>query len=201
LTLAPTGRAAPSGDDYEAAVIANIHVQAVGMQNIHSLISVMLDLSSTNYTWWRNNVLLTFRRSSLSDHVPLDTTYIGILAWDWMDSVVKLWIKGTISPDLQDVTRQCGHIARDAWLALENHFLGNHKTHTLHIDATFQSFVQGNLSVNDYCPKMKGFADSLTDLGVDVTDCALMLNVLHGLNKNFEHLHAIFTHVIPFLSF
>jgi hypothetical protein len=44
LTLATTGRAAPSGDDYEAAVIANIHIQAVGMQNINSLISVMLNL-------------------------------------------------------------------------------------------------------------------------------------------------------------
>jgi hypothetical protein len=36
LTLAPTGRATRSDDDYEAAVITNIHVQATGMQNIHS---------------------------------------------------------------------------------------------------------------------------------------------------------------------
>jgi hypothetical protein len=28
-----------------------------------------------------------------------------------------------------------------------------------------------------------------------------MLNVLRGLNKNFEHLHSIFTHVMPFPSF
>jgi hypothetical protein len=48
---------------------------------------------------------------------------------------------------------------------------------------------------------MKGFADSLSDLGVDVTDHILMLNVLRRLNKNFEHLRAIFTHVMPFLSF
>jgi hypothetical protein len=108
-----------------------------------------------------------------------------------MDSVVKSWIWGTISPDLQDVVQQRGHTARGAWLALENHFLGNHETRALHIDATFRSFVQGDLSVNDYYRKMKGFADSLTNLGIDVTDCVLVLNVLRGLNKNFEHLRAI----------
>jgi hypothetical protein len=91
--------------------------------------------------------------------------------------------------------------ARDAWVALENHFLSNHETHALHIDATFRSFVQGDLSVNDYCRKMKGFTDSLADLSVDVTDRVLVLNVLRGLNKNFEHLRDIFTHATPFPSF
>jgi hypothetical protein len=48
---------------------------------------------------------------------------------------------------------------------------------------------------------MKGFVDSLTDLGVNVTDCVLVQNVLRRLNKNFEHLCAIFTHVMSFPSF
>jgi hypothetical protein len=118
-----------------------------------------------------------------------------------MDNIVKSWIWGTISPDLQDITWQCGHMAHDAWLALENHFLGNQETRALHINATFWSFIHGDLSVNDYCQKMKGFTDSLADLGVDVTNRFLILNVLRGLNKNFEHLHTIFTHATPFLLF
>jgi hypothetical protein len=48
-TLAPAGHTAPSDDDYEVAVIANIHVQAIDVQNIHSLVSVALDHSSTDY--------------------------------------------------------------------------------------------------------------------------------------------------------
>jgi hypothetical protein len=76
--------------------------------------------------------------------------YVGIPASDRMDSVIKSWIWGTISPDLQDVIWQCGHMACDACLALENHFLGNHETRALHIDATFRSFVQGDLRVNYY---------------------------------------------------
>jgi hypothetical protein len=131
----------------------------------------------------------------------MDTTYIHIPSWDQMDSVIKAWIYDTISPDLQDVTWQRSHTTRDVWLALENHFLNNRKTRALHIDATFWSFVQRDLSVNDYCQKMKGFADSLADLGVDVTDRVLVLNFLRGLNKNFEHLRAIFTHAMPFPPF
>jgi hypothetical protein len=138
---------------------------------------------------------------SLSDHVLLDTTYVGIPAWDQMDVIVKSWIWGTISPDLRDVTWQRSHMAGDAWLALENHFLSNRKTDALHIDATFWSFIQGDLSVNDYCWKIKGFTDSLSNLGIDITNRILMLNVLRGLNKNFEHLHSIFTHVMPFPPF
>jgi hypothetical protein len=75
---APAGHAAPSDDEYDAAVIANIHVQAVGVQNILSLVSVMLDLSSTHYAQWRDNVLLTIGHYSLSDHVLLDTTYVSV---------------------------------------------------------------------------------------------------------------------------
>jgi hypothetical protein len=105
---APTGRVAPSDDDYEAAVITNINVQAASVQNIRSLVSVMLDLSSSNYVWWHNNALLTLARYSLSDHVLLDTTYVGVPAWDRMHSIINSWIWGTISPNLQDITRQCG---------------------------------------------------------------------------------------------
>jgi hypothetical protein len=90
--LAPAGHAAPSDDDYEAVIIANIHVQTVAVQNIHSLISVSLDLSSMHYARWCNKVLLTLRCYSLSDHVLLDTTCVGVSAWDRMDSVVRSWI-------------------------------------------------------------------------------------------------------------
>jgi hypothetical protein len=74
------GCIALSDGNYEAAVITNIHIQATAMQNIYSLISVSLVLSSMHYARWRNNVLLTLGRYSLSNHVLLDTTYIGVPA-------------------------------------------------------------------------------------------------------------------------
>lgn len=44
-------------------------------------------------------------------------------------------------------------------------------------------------------------ADSLRDLGCKVSDRNLILNVLRGLNKRYEHLRAIITRSIPFPTF
>jgi hypothetical protein len=62
------------------------------VQNIGSLISVTLDLSSSDYALWRNNVLLTLWCYSLFDRVLLDTTYVSVPALDRIDSVIKSWI-------------------------------------------------------------------------------------------------------------
>jgi hypothetical protein len=52
-----------------------------------------------------------------------------------MDMVVKSGLYDTISPELQDITRQRGHTTRAAWLTLGNRFIGNRETRALHIDA------------------------------------------------------------------
>jgi hypothetical protein len=173
----------PGTADYEAAVITNLHVQATDVPNIRLLISVVLDSSSTHYVRWCDIMLLTLRWYALTDQVLSDASFPDIPTWDGMDTVVRSSLYDTISLELQDVTHQNSHMAHDAWLALENQFIGNCETRALHIDAVFRNFVQGDLNMNDYCQKMKGFADSLNDLGAHVSDCVLVLIVLRGLNK------------------
>jgi hypothetical protein len=80
---------------------------------------------------------------------------------------------------------------------IEHQFIGNGETPVLHLDTTFRNFVQGDLSVSDYCSKMK----SMTHLSCVVSDRNLILNVLRGLNKWYDHLHAIITRSTPFPSF
>jgi hypothetical protein len=104
---------------------------------MRSLVTVVLDSSSTHYARWRDNVLLTLRRYALFDHVLSDDTFVDVPAWDMMDMVVKSWLYDTILSELQDVTCQCGYTARATWLALENRFIDNQETRVLHIDATF----------------------------------------------------------------
>jgi hypothetical protein len=74
------------------------------------------------------------------------------------------WILGTISVDLHDFVRNTTS-ARQAWLALEGQFLGNTEARALRLDASFRTFVQGDLGVGEFCRKMKAMADSLGDLG------------------------------------
>ena len=76
--------------------------------------------------------------------------------------------------------------ARDVWLALETQFLGNRETRALHLDYQFRNFVQGELSITDYCCRFKTMADGLAALGESVSDRTLVLNVIRGLNDRFS---------------
>ena len=71
-----------------------------------------------------------------------------------MDCVVKSWIFGTIT----------------------------NETCALLLEAKFRNFIQGDLSVAEYCKEMKRMADMLEDLGETVTDRTLVQNVIRGLN-------------------
>jgi len=60
---------------------------------------------------------------------------------------------------------------------------------------------RGDLSVGEYCRRMKGMADALHDLGCPVGDRILVLNVLRGLNHTYGHLRTWITRQQPFPSF
>jgi hypothetical protein len=99
------------------------------------------------------------------------------------------------------VVRERGCTARHLWLAIKNQFLSNREQRTLHLDAAFRTFVQGDLSVNEYCHKFKAMADGLADIGAPVEDQILVLNILWGQNPRFEHVGSIIRCYSPFLNF
>jgi uncharacterized membrane protein YgcG len=118
-----------------------------------------------------------------------------------MDSVVLNWINNSISTDLHQVVRECDCTACHLWLTIENQFLGNREQRTLHLDAIFRTFVQGDLSINEYCRKFKAMADGLADLGAPIEDRILVLHILRELNQRFEHVGSIIRHYSQFLNF
>jgi hypothetical protein len=118
-----------------------------------------------------------------------------------MDSVVLNWISNSITPELHQVVWERGATARHLWLAIENQFLGNREQRTLHLDTAFRNFVQGDLTVSEYCRKFKNMVVALADLGSPVDDWILVLNILRGLNPHFEQLGAIMRRYMSFPSF
>jgi hypothetical protein len=79
-----------------------------------------------------------------------------------------------------------GATARATWLATETQFLGNQETWTLYLDAQFCNFVQGDLSITEYCQHFKTMANALIDLGEFISDRTLVLNILRGLNDKYS---------------
>jgi hypothetical protein len=125
LQLAPTTASSsstppppPSGGD--ATVIAMLHAQVCGVQNIRSLISTVLDPSSTSYAQWHDQVLLTLKRYELADHILSNTPPINIPAWDHMETVILSWIFGTITGELQDIAKEHGITVHQIWCTIEH---------------------------------------------------------------------------------
>jgi hypothetical protein len=140
------------------------------------------------------------QRYALIEHITADGPSDDS-GWIQMGNVVLIWINNSISSELHQVVRECGCTARHLWLAIENQFLGNCEQHTLHLDAAFRNFVQGEFSVSEYCRKFKAMADGLADLGSPVEDRILILNILRGLNQRFEHVGSIIRRYSSFLNF
>ena len=69
---------------------------------------------------------------------------------------------------------------------MESQFFNNRETRALLLDAKLRNFVQGDLSITDYCKELKRMADTLGDLGEVVTDRTLILNLIRGLNERFK---------------
>ena len=108
-----------------------------------------------------------------------------------MDCTVKSWLFGTVSSDFIEVVSTASPTSRTIWLGLEEQFIGNKETRAIILDAKFRTLVQGDLSVTDYCSKMKRMANTLETLGEPVLDRTLVLNVLRGLNENYSHKAAL----------
>jgi hypothetical protein len=167
--------------------------------NVRQLVNIVLD-SSTNYASWRDLMERALQRYALIKHVT-DDTPSNDPGWIRMDIVVLNWINNSISADLHQVVRERGCTTRHLWLAIENQFLGNREQRTLHLDAAFRNFVQGDFSVSEYCCKFKTMADGLADLGSPVEDRILVLNILRGLNQRFEYVGSIIWRYSPFPNF
>jgi hypothetical protein len=78
--------------------------------------------------------------------------------------------------------------AHKTWLVLKAQFLDNCELSVLQLNAKFCVFKQGDLSVSDYYRQMKGMSDDLRASGETIIDRHLVLNLLHGLNKRFDHM-------------
>ncbi|XP_066374667.1 uncharacterized protein [Miscanthus floridulus] len=170
----------------EAAAIANLLSQAVAVQNIRNLVTVVLDLNAGNFNRWRDQFLLIVGKYSLQHHVMQDLPAHGFPDWQRMDCVVKSWILCTISDDLAATISARNSTARDTWRAVESQIFNNRETRALLLDAKLCNFVQGDLSITDYCKELKHMVDTLGDLGEVVTERTLILNLIRGLNERFK---------------
>lgn len=162
------------------------------------MVPLTLDINASFYSRWRSLFLNTVEKYDLSDLVLSDADFSGDLHWRRMDFTVKSWLFSTISPELHEIIHNDSPTSRAVWLGIERQFIGNKETRALLLDAKFWTFVQGDLSITDYCSKMKGMADALCDHGKIVQDRTLVLNILCGFNEKFATVASLVKRQSPF---
>jgi hypothetical protein len=104
----------------------------------------------------------------------------------WRDLMLLTFYRYAL--ELHDIVREPTETTRQTWLAIEAQFLDYSESRVLQLDARFRASKHGDLNVSDYCRRMKGMDDDLRVMGEIVTNRHLVLNLLHGLNKRFNHM-------------
>ena len=61
------------------------------------------------------------------------------------------------------------------------------------LEADFRSVVQGDLSIDAYCTKLKKLSDKLRDVGHPVSEPSQVLNLLRGLNPKYRYVKPVLT--------
>lgn len=198
IPIAPTRPAAPPLNNEARNAL---HTQAVGVLNVKALVPVTLDVGAANFTRWRGLFLVALGKYALTNHVISDNYFPDRADWLQMDCVVLGWLYSSISADLLQEVMTHVATARSVWRALELQFLGNSERRALTLETEFRTLHQGDLSITDYCRKMKAMADTLGDLGYPVRDRSLVLATLNGLNCKYDHMQTLITMQRPFPSF
>lgn len=144
---------------------------ALSVVNINSLVPLVLDLHSANYSKWRGLTELTLRKFAISNHVSADAeTHHDDDEWRMINLTVKSWMYATVLTEVLDMVMDSSATAYGIWSALECIFINNKQSRAIYLEADFRNSVQGDLSVTTYCARLKAMSDALRDIGQPVSD-------------------------------
>ncbi|XP_012701402.1 uncharacterized protein LOC105914383 [Setaria italica] len=94
------------------------------------------------------------------------------------------------------------HVATPMPVAASTVQLINIRSHqVVYAFQDFHNLHQGDLSVGDYCCRLKRLADNLTNVGHPITDQDLVVNTMHGLSSKFNNALGVIGAMNPIPSF
>lgn len=87
------------------------------------------------------------------------------------------------------------------WSTIENLFRDNKEARAIQLGNELRNLQIGDLSVHDYCQKMKTLSDLLANVNAPVNDRALVRHLLNGLSSKFDNIINVIKHRSPPCSF
>lgn len=178
--------------------------KAYGITNIKTYVPLILDLTAHNYEPWSDLFKAHCIAYDVLDHIddtfdapnspPTDTE------WEKLDSMVKLWLFGSISQSLITSAYSSKATARRVWLNLHALFYDNKESTAMQLETELRTLSLGDLSIHAYFDKVKKIADLLDGLGEKIKDRNVVIHALNGLPSKFDGIANIIRYTKPFPS-
>lgn len=195
-----------SSDDVNPFTAGSMAISAATAQLIHikSHVPVILDLGDSTFGTWRTFFTIAFRKFGLLDHIDGTTDAhlkLDDAEWTQIDTCIVSWLYATLSPDLLSAVIQLDDDAYTAWNAISSQFLDNVVQRTVQARQAFHALHQADMTITEYCGKIKVLADTLRDVGSPLTNQDLVVNLLSGLNNKFAHCVSTISAAWPPMTF
>lgn len=177
---------------------------AISLPNLHPL---QIRLDRTNYAFWRVQILSTVRAHCLDDlldkapQIPIQflpnsrdqAINPEFVTWKRRDQYLVSWMLSSIGESMLGYVTRCA-TASQIWHVLEDLFQSQSKARIMQLSLQLQTQKKGDLSVDEYFLKMRGFADMLAAAGKVISDDELVLHILGGFGPEYEAVVVNLTH-------
>ncbi|KAL3622624.1 hypothetical protein CASFOL_034035 [Castilleja foliolosa] len=136
----------------------------------------------------------------------LADSYLGrfktILASSITYLIVLQWIYGTISNDLLHTIIKPDSTAAQAWNALANIFQDNKTSRAVYLEHSFANTKLDNFAnVSSYSQALKSLSDQLSNVGAPISNERLVLQLISGLNEQFDGVAMLLQQTTPLPEF
>ncbi|KAI3679135.1 hypothetical protein L2E82_51652 [Cichorium intybus] len=194
---------------------------AITVTNIKNFIPITLEQETGPYTSWAELFKIHCCAYEVLDHIlpgevpaaseapvvtdkdkPKDPPATSKELWKRLDAIVLQWIYGTISTDLLNTIIKPNVTAEDAWTSLSNLFRDNRATRAICLQNQFSNTKLSSFSnMAAYCKEIKILSDKLSNVDALVTEQQLVLQLIAGLNDQYEGVGLLIQQTTPLPDF
>lgn len=147
----------------------------------NNLQALQIRLDRTNYPFWRALVLAATRAYGLEGYLlgsippppmhlpPGNIDNPSFLQWQRFDQFLFHWLFNSITESMLGHVLNCNSAA-EIWSVLHRIFSAKSKARILQVQSLLQSTKKGSDSIDEYVLKMKGYADSLSAAGEQISE-------------------------------
>ncbi|PWA50227.1 hypothetical protein CTI12_AA475400 [Artemisia annua] len=135
-----------------------------GVTNIKSHVPLILDLHQLNYDAWSELFVSHLDSFGLMDHIEGTTPTTDDTEWKKVDSLVKVWLYGTLSTSLLQTVLKKNATAASVWKSLKELFHDNKEARALELESELRSMDLGSMSISEYFKRIKVISELLANI-------------------------------------